>query len=282
MTLPLVTVGIALYNHEKYIEKCLFSILEQTYDNIEIILIDDGSSDNSYQVAKQILENQHRYACIHESRPNKGMCHTLNEIIKKSSGEFISFIGSDDYWMPEKTSIQASFLIENKDLSLVHANSITVDGDDNITGEICYRNKKNSGNLFEAIIEGKGGVNTPAHLYRTAIYQQIGCYDPDFTFEDTDFWLRLTKVSNVGYIDTNLTYYRIHSNNYSQADNLLKFYNEEIVRIYRKNIDDPILKKNAILRMYRKSFLRAARKGNLLYSARYLRKILIGRCLGKV
>lgn len=240
----LVTVGVALYNHEKYIIKCLETIVKQTYKNIELIIIDDGSKDNSFLVAKNYLDNQEynkNYKIY--TRTNKGMCNTLNEIAYQAKGKYISFIGSDDYWMLDKIKDQVEFLETNECFVLVHSNSIKVDENGNEIGFLDYSNKKNSGDIFESIIYGKGGINTPSHLYRTDIYNQIGYYDSSLKFEDTDFWLRLTKIYEVGFIDKIHTYYRIHGENLSNSKNILKFYNEEIIKIFRKNIDDDTLKK---------------------------------------
>jgi alpha-1,3-rhamnosyltransferase len=271
----LVTVGIALYNHEKYIVKCLESIVKQTYENIEIIVIDDGSPDNSFQVAKDYLESQEfnkNYKIY--TRPNKGMCNTLNEIAKQANGEYISFIGSDDSWFLNKIEDQVKYLNENTGYVLVHSNSQVVDNDDNEKNILDYSKKKNTGYLFDSIIEGKGGINTTSHLYSTEVYKTIGYYDPTLKFEDTDFWLRLTKVYEVGFISKIHTYYRWHDDNLSGSKNLLKFYYEEIIKIYDKNIDDEKKKKEAILKIYRKATQRAFRKLEVRYFFKYFYKYL--------
>jgi hypothetical protein len=194
-----------------------------------------------------------------KTRSNKGMCNTLNEIAKESKGEYISFIGSDDYWMLNKIKEQIEFLNNNPKFILVHSNSIKIDENDKEIGILDYSSKLNSGKLFDLIVLGKGGINTPSHLYKTEVYNKIGYYDPSLKFEDTDFWLRLTKQYEVGYLNKFHTYYRWHNDNLSNSKNMLKFYNDELVKIYTKNIDDIQLKNFVILRMYRKSFLRALR-----------------------
>lgn len=275
MNEKLVSIGIALYNHEKYIVKCLESIVNQSYKNIELIVIDDGSSDNSYYIAKNYLDNQSfniNFKII--TRSNKGMCNTLNEIAKQAKGKYISFIGSDDYWMLNKIEEQVEFLENYPEFVLVHSNSIKVDENDNEIGVLDYSSKINSGKLFDSIVLGKGGINTPSHLYKTEIYKKIGYYDSSLKFEDTDFWLRLTKLYSVGFINKFHTYYRWHSNNLSNSDNMLKFYNEELVKIYTKNVDDISLKNFVILKMYRKSFLRALRTFKIKYFFKYLFKYI--------
>ncbi|WP_122892783.1 glycosyltransferase family 2 protein [Arcobacter peruensis] len=271
----LVTVGVALYNHENYIIKCLESIVKQTYKNIELIVIDDGSPDNSFEVAKDYLESQdyNKNYKIY-TRPNKGMCNTLNEIAKESKGKYISFVGSDDYWMLNKIEEQVKYLEENPKYMLVHSNSQVIDNDDNKKNILDYSKKKNTGFLFDSIIEGKGGINTPSHLYRTEVYEKIGFYDASLKFEDTDFWLRLTKNFEVGYINKIHTFYRWHEDNLSGSKNVLKFYYEEIVKIYNKNIDDESKRKKAVAKIYRKSFQRALRSGQFKYFFKYSYKYL--------
>jgi len=278
---PLVTVGIALYNHEKYIKECLESVINQTYENIEIIVIDDGSKDGSYKVAKEVLESQTKKPYILKTRPNIGMCNTLNEIIDLSQGEYISFIGSDDFWHTEKITKQAKYLDEHQDVALVHCNSYLVDSNSQIYDKFDCSNRQVEGCMFEGIILGGAVINTPAHLYRTNVYTKIGKYDPQFRWEDTDFWQRLTKVYKVGFINEFLTYYRRHGENLSKDDNVLKFINDEVVRMYHKNIDDQILLRKAVTKMYKKSFLRALRSGKVNHILKYLPKLLSCKILGK-
>ncbi len=276
MTHPLVTVGVALYNHEDYIEHCLASIAEQEYPNIELIVVDDGSKDKSFNVAKTYLNTQDRlknYSVT--SRPNQGMCNTLNEIAKRASGKYISFIGSDDYWMANKLSEQVDYLEKHPECVLVHSNSIKVDANNKELKPIDYSKKINCGNVYEALIKRTGGINTPSHLYRTAVYQEIGYYDPQFKFEDTDFWLRLAKQHEVGFINKAHTYYRWHGDNLSDNKNALSFYYDELIRIYRKNIDEPELRRIAIRKIYKKSAQKALKSGRILDTVRYLKQYFI-------
>ena len=267
---PLVTVGVALYNHEKYIVQCLESIVKQTYSNIELIVIDDGSVDNSYQVAKAYLESQEynkNYKIT--SRANQGICNTLNEIAKQSQGKYISIIGSDDYWFANKIQDQVKFLEENPQYALVHSNSIRVDEQGVEIGEINYKDVENTGYLFEAILKRNTFLNTPSHLYRTSVYDNIGYYDPTLKVEDIDFWLRLTKVFEVGFINKFHSYYRWQGENLSNKKNG-GFYHDETIRIYKKNIDDLELRKYALAKIYRKVFLKAFQRGKPIRFLKHL------------
>lgn len=269
---PLVTVGVALYNHEKYIAQCLESILDQNYKNIELIVIDDGSPDQSHAAAEACLKArncQDRVKLI--SRPNKGMCNTLNEIAQQSNGKYISFIGSDDFWLPHKISDQLAYLEAHEEHALVHSNSTRVDSSGAFIKEMDYSTRDHEGELFEAMIRKTGGINTPSHLYRSSVFEQIGYYDPQFKFEDTDFWLRLTKRFTVGFINQTHTCYRWHGNNLSARGNNLSFYFDDLIAIYTKNIDDVALRKYAVSRLCRKGIARSLKQLDFASAKKFTR-----------
>jgi len=267
---PLVTIGIALYNHQDYIAQCINSVLNQSYKNIELIIIDDGSPDQSFDHAQACVNAHPHNDCVTLlTRANQGMCNTLNEIAKLSHGEYISFVGSDDYWAPTKISDQVAFLESHPNVALVHSNSIKINSEGSELGLMDHSQRKNSGNLYEAIIKKKGGINTPSHLYRTAVYETIGYYDPNFKFEDTDFWLRLTNKLEVGFINKTHTYYRWHGNNLSNSNNALNFYYDELTRIYRKNIPDRVLLHYAIRRLAIKGFSKSIKRRDWVNVKKY-------------
>ncbi|MFK7859632.1 MAG: glycosyltransferase [Granulosicoccus sp.] len=270
---PLVTVGIALYNHERYIVECVESIIHQRYSPVELIILDDGSNDDSLSTLRAFLDkvdtDPDKITINLQTQSNQGMCNTLNTIAKSARGKYISFIGSDDIWMPDKLVDQVDFLEKHPDITLVHSNSVKINAEGEELKKIDYSAKDNSGLLFEALVKRTGGINTPSHLYRRNIYEEIGYYDPDYSFEDTDFWLRLTREHTVGFIDKIHTGYRWHGKNLSKSDNALKFYNEELISIYEKNIQDPQLKRIAIRKIYRKSIVKALKTGSFRQALQY-------------
>ena len=277
MTHPLVTVGIPLYNHEKYIVQCLDSIVKQTYKNIQLIVIDDGSSDNSYKIAKEYLENQEynrNYKII--KQVNQGICKTYNKIAEQAQGKYISFLGSDDYWFLDKIETEVEFLEKKPQYALVYSNAIKIDGEGKKIGERNYNDKENSGYLFEAIVKGTGWIDQVANLMRVSVYDSIGYYNEKLKCEDIDFWLRLTKNFEVGFINKFHSYYRWHGGNFSNKKNGGLFH-DEIIHIYKKNIDDLELKKYALAKMYRKVFLKAFQRGKPIRFLKHLYLYLINK-----
>lgn len=263
---PLVTIGVPLYNHADFVGDCLASIIAQTYGNIEIIVVDDGSADNSYSAACEILGRQTSRPYLIRSRPNKGLCNTLNEICSQAKGKYICFVGSDDQFHPEKTARQVAYLEAHPEVALVHSNSWLINQEGRLIGEVDYTKKRNSGDLFESILLGRGGINTPTALFRRSVFDVIGMYDPQFAIEDTDFWLRLTKNYPVGFVDEKLTYYRRHGDNLSSKD-----LSDTLVRIFEKNVMDKKLLRKAVYRIYYKRGLRALRKGDVRTAIKWLR-----------
>ncbi len=278
---PLVTVGVALYNHEHYIHQCLESIVDQRYAPIELIVIDDGSTDDSYRVAERYLNSVDTLHTVRLStRSNRGMCNTLNEIARAAKGKYISFIGSDDHWLPDKLMDQVDYLEAHPSDALVHSNSLRVDGNDRPIDTIDYSEKDHAGRLFEALVRRTGGINTPSHLYRVSVYDDIGYYDPDFGFEDTDFWLRLTKHHSVGYIDKVHTHYRWHGENYSAKQGLASGIFDDMIAILKKNVDDHDLRNRAINRICRKAVLRSLAAGDITRAAHFFRTLLVNNRTG--
>jgi len=118
---PLVSIIIPFYNAAPFISATLESVLAQTYTHWEILLVDDGSSDNSYQIAKLFAQEhpQKIFLFTHENHSNKGAAASRNLGFAKSSGELITFLDSDDLWLPEKLQTQVQIMMKNQDIDVL-------------------------------------------------------------------------------------------------------------------------------------------------------------------
>lgn len=126
--MKLISVIVPVYNTEKYIEKCVMSILNQTYKNLEIILIDDGSTDNSPQICDSLAEKDNRIAVIHQ--PNGGVSSARNIGLDNTHGDYITFVDSDDYIAPN----MIEFLSENiGDTNIAMCGYTSVDENGNLS-----------------------------------------------------------------------------------------------------------------------------------------------------
>jgi len=209
MNNPKVSVIIPVYNGEQYIAQAIKSALSQTYNNVEVLVINDGSTDNTYTKIKPWLPSV-KYVY----QENKGLAAARNTGIRNSTGELIGFLDHDDLWLPEKLEIQVNYLLKHKDISLVHSKTeMKYEGNieripdpplskaiDKCFKELFFRNQ----------------IAGATVLLKKSCLDQIGLFDERMFFgEDYELWLRMSRFFLIGYIDRVLYLYRQHSSNMS-------------------------------------------------------------------
>ncbi|EJF7713641.1 glycosyltransferase [Providencia rettgeri] len=212
---PLVSVIIPCYNHESFIQECIQSVIDQDYKNIELIIIDDGSSDKSIQeIEKMRSICEGRFARFEfRYRTNKGLCATLNEALDWIKGEYTCSLASDDIWMSKKTSLQVDYLNRNHNCIGVFGNVTLIDESSHY---IRYINHKPAKFSFEDILFHDCYLPAPTNMCRTAILKKFS-YDQNIKIEDWYMWLKLVeKNGTLDYININLAKYRQHENNTSK------------------------------------------------------------------
>lgn len=227
--LPLVSVVVPCYNHEKYVKETIESIVNQTYKNIELIVIDDGSKDNSVSLIQE-LADKYGFTFIH--RPNKGLSATLNEGIKLSKGKYFCACASDDMYMLDKIEKQVEFMESNPEYGMCYGKIIEFDE----TGYKKEREIKNakSGWIFDWLLIGCF-IPAPATLLKKSIFEDIDYFDESLWIEDWDMWLRISSKFQIGFINEFLAYYRRHETNISKQS--FKMYKSElkILSKYKKH-----------------------------------------------
>ena len=143
MNRPLVSVIVPEYNQEKYIEECLNSVVNQTYENLQIIVFNDGSKDQTGLKIEQFLKTQNR-KIEYISKENEGLCKTLNRGLRMTKGEYVAIIASDDMWLANKIEEQVRFLEENKNIGLVCSDALFLKGNTKTEGRYSdYKPKLN-------------------------------------------------------------------------------------------------------------------------------------------
>ena len=203
----LVSIIIPCYNSENYIYECLNSVLNQTYTNIEIILINDYSNDNTIAIINHFADEDKRLIVINNSQ-NMGVAFCRNLGIVKSKGEYLCFLDSDDTWDLNKIQKQLNFMLSNE-YSLSYTYYTIFDNNSNER----IINKLPSFVKYQNLLYGNCIPLSSVMLKRTSIgelrFQKIG-------HEDYLFWLSYLKKNIYGYLlNENLMYYRIHSNSIS-------------------------------------------------------------------
>ena len=130
---PLISIGIPFYNAEKYLKFAIQSVIAQSYQNWELILVDDGSSDNSLKIAQEFTQRDKRIRVIYDGQ-NKKLPSRLNQLIQESKGDFIARMDADDIMHPDRLKIELSFLIENQHYDLVSGGIVSIDHKNNVIG----------------------------------------------------------------------------------------------------------------------------------------------------
>ncbi len=214
METPLVSVVIPCYNSDKYITDTIESVLAQTYNNIEIIVVDDGSTDESFHILQQYEANGHIRLLHHENRANCGVSKTRKMGINATIGEYIALLDSDDVFDKYKISQQVAVLVDTETavmchtgVKLIEGQSSTIDTWFNIYNEVTQYKLKNKSDYLEENHICNSSVMVKAQVLRqlNADFEQL------FQFEDWVLWILLSEHGDFVYLPDKLLEYRYHS-----------------------------------------------------------------------
>lgn len=231
---PLVSIIIPCYNHADFVQQSIQSIIDQDYENIELIIIDDGSSDNSVENVKKIIPDCIKRFVRFEFRfrENKGLCATLNEAIDWCQGEYVSPFASDDIAMSDKIK----FLV-NK---IKGSNFSAVFGVVEILGSKADRNKnKNSFIIhnFKDLLFGIDLPSAPAALIDLKKIKMVGGYKESLPIEDWYMWLKLTQQGDtLATFHQVVAFYRRHDSNTTNDHEKMHQARQVLLNEFKNNI----------------------------------------------
>lgn len=212
---PLVSIVIPCYNHDSFVQDAIQSVVDQTYKNIELIIIDDGSKDESVIKIQEMIDVcRERFTRFEfRSRPNKGLSATLNEAIKWCDGKYYAAIASDDIILQHKTQIQVEYLEDHPEITSLSANVDIIDENNNSVGSI-RRPKKEA--FFKEIFLSNF-LLTPPQMHRLEAVKSVGGYNENVIIEDWYMWLKLAHSGKrIMFLDDVVCLYRMHPTNTSK------------------------------------------------------------------
>lgn len=223
---PLVSVIISSYNHAPYIEASILSVVRQSYPNIELLVVDDGSGDDS--VARiEALQKIHGFDF--RAQANKGLSRTLNETIERARGSLIAPLGSDDIMLPQRIATQVAYLADKPEVGICAGDIQSIDAQG--TPRAAPRGLPQRRLDFEDVFLGrKPGAPAPTLLFRREALERVGGFDPDVRLEDLMIELKITHAGYfIDILGEPLALYRVHdSNTYKNyrfmVDNVLATY----------------------------------------------------------
>lgn len=233
---PLVSVVIPCYNHGAYIQGCIESVIAQDYKEIELIIIDDGSQDDSVlKIHSMMRACEDRFVRFEfRSRSNVGLSSTLNEAVEWCVGEFYSAIASDDLMLPTKTSSQVKYLLEHEECMGVFSGVQIIDGSGNPVRQVPGLHSTYN---FKDIFLGRSSLPAPTQMLRLKSLRDTGGYPSGLYIEDRYMWLKLTEhggvLHNMGGV---AAAYRRHDTNISSQLQKMEEARVQIVNYFSSSV----------------------------------------------
>ena len=214
--LPRVSVIIPSYNNANYIARAIDSVLNQTYRDFEIIVVDDGSTDNTKDIVSS-YPNPVKYL----GQDNRGPSSARNAGIAASRGEFIAFLDSDDYFMKPNLEMKMSFLESNPRAGWIYSDWQYVNDEGSPlkkgSSKFKYSDKKLTGEIFEELVRSRNFISPCTVVVRRSVLDDVGHFDTVIpSQEEYDLWLRISLQYAAYYIDKVLVFVTVHPKSLSR------------------------------------------------------------------
>lgn len=234
---PLVTVIIASYNHSAYIEASVASVIAQTYPNIELIVVDDGSTDGSVELLQRL---QAKHGFDFTSQENRGLSRTLNETIARARGSLIVPFGSDDIMFPHRIATQVAHMRGKPEVGICSANIEIIDQH----GAVMGGNEQRKRNLpfrrldfDDLFLDRKPGPMAATLMFRREAFDLAGGFNPDIRLEDLYIELKIAEAGFfIDVLGEPLAQYRKHATNTYKNQ---RFMFDSVLKTYEVFKDHP-------------------------------------------
>lgn len=205
---PKVSINLCCYNSEKYLRETLDSIVNQTFKDWELIVIDDGSSDSTGLLIREYQDKG--YPIFYHYQNNSGLSNSRNKALELSKGKYIAFIDHDDLWVANKLKLQVQMLETNERIGLIHSNWVSF----NAKGYqvTMFSRPQPCGMVFQNQLDDYS-FGIPTVMIRREVLKELDhFFEPSLTIcEEVDLFLRICLIWEVGYIHDVLARYRMHS-----------------------------------------------------------------------
>ena len=262
----LVSILIPLYNREQYIKETIESALAQSYAAIEIIVVDDGSTDSSAEIVEGYIASGKVQLYRHEGGANRGQSVSLNLALSKAKGEFIAILDSDDIFLPNKLTDQIAYLDAHPEVGLVYGMGYGVNAEGKIIYDILDENhvEKSDPNLILLDCYFHLPVGS---LVRKSVYDKVGGFDESLRAgQDHDMQIRMAENTRFGFLPIRVYCYRRHADSISTKGLERRWRNAAIIlnnAINRYSYRESIVRKRRAVINFR--LAQACIKGNKNY-----------------
>lgn len=233
-----ISVLLPVFNCEKFIEKSISSILKNTYKNFEIIIVNDGSTDSTFELIKKFKDER----IIIYNKENTGLIETLNYGLVKCNSEIVMRMDGDDIIYPDKIEKQLQFLIKSNSI-LTGTQGFTIDSKGEKTGKINLPLKHN--NIVKSLLHLSSGFIHPSVMFYKELIFKLGGYNNNFKHaEDFDLFLRLSNEGKISNMKDRLIYLRKHDSNISLLNTEEQIKNSIISRDLFLNFNYAVINKS--------------------------------------
>ncbi len=214
---PLVSILMPVYNAADYLKQAVDSILQQTFEDFEFLIIDDGSTDQSLQILQFYATKDKRIKLT--SRPNKGLVASLNEMISQAQGEFLARMDADDISLSDRLARQINFLESHPDVVCVGGAYELIDSKNRLLTTISVL--CDDEDIQKQALVGHTSLSHPTVVMRRTAVIQAGGYNPTMLpVEDLDLWLRLGEIGKLSNLEQPVLKYRLHSKSISEKNRI--------------------------------------------------------------
>jgi|AntDeeMinimDraft_4_1070355.scaffolds.fasta_scaffold00261_18 glycosyltransferase involved in cell wall biosynthesis len=227
----IVSVVIPAFNRVNFIDQTVTSVVSQSYSYVETIVVDDGSTDGTWERLDDLRQKHGIKVLTHEGRENRGQSAALNLGLQEAIGEYIAILDSDDLFAPGKLKKQVRFLEENPTVGLVYGMGQAIDGDGQYLYDILCPDHLEPNDPNEVLLDCYFLLPQNA-LVRRSVFDRVGEFEESFrAAQDHDMLIRIAEVTTMAFIPETLFYYRRHGDSISSNGQELRWRNGfEILR----------------------------------------------------
>ncbi len=196
---PFISIIIPTYNRSVFLLRAIHSVITQSYKNFEIIVVDDGSTDDTFELLKPMINASKikYYKC-----QNTGVSSARNFGVKKSIANYIAFLDSDDEWLSHKLQEQINFFLQSPDLRIVFGEELWIRNGKRVNQKITH--KKKGGNVFLSCVQ-QCFIAPSSVMMEKSLFLEMGGFDESFVVcEDYDLWLKISSLFEIGFIENPL------------------------------------------------------------------------------
>ena len=211
-----VSVVIPSFNHAAYVEPAIASVLDQTLSDLELLVVDDGSTDGSAERVARFLERRGDARAQLRARENRGLCATLNEGLRWARGTYFAYLGSDDCWEKAKLERQVEAMeAAGPNAGACYSDCLVMDAEGQILDRLSRQYRFRGGDIYRDLAHMRFHPPSPTNLFRRDRLILAGGFDETVPIEDRDAWLRVARHYRVAYVDEPLARFRVHGANTS-------------------------------------------------------------------